>query len=118
MWPRLRRIFALLPRRCIVRKTGAEPAVQFGLREVDTDSAPIGGSLIGDALRKALESMPPRTDRDQVVVLITDGEDHDSFPLDAARQANVTRIVFASSSSVYGNSPTLPKHEKMQTNPG
>ena len=37
--------------------------------------------------------------------------------LDAARQADVTRVVFASSSSVYGNSPTLPKHEKMPTNP-
>jgi len=37
--------------------------------------------------------------------------------LDAARQADVTRVVFASSSSVYGNYPTLPKHEKMPTNP-
>ena len=37
--------------------------------------------------------------------------------LDAARQADVTRVVFASSSSVYGNSPTLPKHEKMPTSP-
>ena len=37
--------------------------------------------------------------------------------LDAARQADVTRVVFASSSSVYGNSPTLPKHEKMPTHP-
>jgi UDP-glucose 4-epimerase len=35
----------------------------------------------------------------------------------AARQANVKRVVYASSSSVYGNSPTLPKHEDMPTNP-
>lgn len=54
---------------------------------VDTDSAPRGGSLIGDAIRKAMESMEERRDRDQVIVLITDGEDHDSFPEEAAKQA-------------------------------
>ena len=35
----------------------------------------------------------------------------------AARDAGVRRIVYASSSSVYGNTPTLPKHEQMQTRP-
>ncbi|MBN1910528.1 MAG: VWA domain-containing protein [Pirellulales bacterium] len=57
------------------------------LERIDTDSAPRGGSLIGDAVRKAIESMPERGDRDQAIVLITDGEDHDSFPEEAARQA-------------------------------
>lgn len=37
--------------------------------------------------------------------------------LQAAREANVKRFVFASSSSVYGDSPTLPKHEAMPTAP-
>ncbi|MBI5473520.1 MAG: SDR family oxidoreductase [Ignavibacteriae bacterium] len=35
----------------------------------------------------------------------------------AARDAKVKRFVFASSSSVYGNTPTLPKDESMQTQP-
>lgn len=35
----------------------------------------------------------------------------------AAKDAGVKRLVYASSSSVYGDSPTLPKHEKMETNP-
>ncbi len=60
---------------------------RYMLREVDTESAPIGGSLIGDAIRQALAAMEPRSDRDQVIVLITDGEDHDSFPGDAAKTA-------------------------------
>jgi len=57
------------------------------LDDVDTDSAPRGGSLIGDAIRKAMEAMDEGRDRDQVIVLITDGEDHDSFPTEAAKQA-------------------------------
>jgi len=35
----------------------------------------------------------------------------------AARDAGVKRLVFASSSSIYGDSPTLPKHEDMAPNP-
>ena len=35
----------------------------------------------------------------------------------AARDAGVKRVVFASSSSVYGDTPTLPKHEEMPTSP-
>jgi UDP-glucose 4-epimerase len=37
--------------------------------------------------------------------------------LEAARQAGVRRFVAASSSSVYGDTPVLPKHEEMGTNP-
>jgi nucleoside-diphosphate-sugar epimerase len=35
----------------------------------------------------------------------------------AARDAGVKRVVYASSSSVYGNTPTLPKRETMQPHP-
>ena len=35
----------------------------------------------------------------------------------AARDAGVKRLVFAASSSAYGDTPTLPKHEGMATNP-
>ena len=35
----------------------------------------------------------------------------------ASRDAKVRRVVFACSSSVYGNTPTLPKHESMPTAP-
>jgi uncharacterized protein YegL len=57
------------------------------LDEVDPLSAPRGGSLIGDAIRKAIASLGLRGDHDQVIVLITDGEDQDSYPTDAAKQA-------------------------------
>jgi nucleoside-diphosphate-sugar epimerase len=35
----------------------------------------------------------------------------------AARDAGVKRLVYAGSSSAYGNTPTLPKHEAMPPNP-
>ena len=37
--------------------------------------------------------------------------------LEAARETGVKRVIFASSSSVYGNTPVLPKHESMPLNP-
>ena len=37
--------------------------------------------------------------------------------LNAARINEVEKIIFASSAAVYGNEPTLPKHEKMRLNP-
>jgi UDP-glucose 4-epimerase len=35
----------------------------------------------------------------------------------ASRDAGIKRVVYASSSSLYGDSPTLPKHEGMMPNP-
>ena len=57
------------------------------LSSVDCDSAPRGGTLIGDAIRKALDSMEQTSERSQLLVLITDGEDQESFPIEAAKQA-------------------------------
>ena len=37
--------------------------------------------------------------------------------LEAAREAGVKRVIYASSSSVYGNTPTLPKRERMPLDP-
>jgi UDP-glucose 4-epimerase len=35
----------------------------------------------------------------------------------AARDTGIKRVIFASSSSVYGDTPVLPKHEEMKPNP-
>ena len=57
------------------------------LRSVNTNSVPHGGTAIGDAIRLALRAMPPEADRQRAIVLITDGEDQESMPLEAARDA-------------------------------
>src|SRR6516165_3392040 len=62
-------------------------AFRRSLDELDPNSAPRGGTAIGDAIRKALEVFQARADRDQAILLITDGDDQQSYPLEAAAVA-------------------------------
>lgn len=57
------------------------------LDELDSNSAPRGGTAIGDAIRKALEVFDANAERDQSILLITDGDDQQSYPLEAATVA-------------------------------
>ena len=58
---------------------------RLALDDVGVHSSPQGGTLIGDAIRKAKEAFHSSLDTHKVVLLITDGEDHDSYPLEAAQ---------------------------------
>jgi len=62
------------------------------LDAVHVRSAPRGGTLIGDAIREAIEAMPEQGNRDRVLVLITDGGDQQSVPLEAAAAAAEEKI--------------------------
>ena len=57
------------------------------LNDVNVQSQARGGTLIGDAIRKATESFDDRLKNYKDMILITDGEDHDSYPVDAAKAA-------------------------------
>ncbi len=54
------------------------------LEDISSKSSPRGGTLIGDAIRKADDAFHDSLDTHKVVLLITDGEDHESYPLEAA----------------------------------
>ena len=62
------------------------------LEELDPDSAPRGGTAIGDAIRKGLEVFLANSDRDQAMLLITDGDDQQSYPLEAAAVASERQV--------------------------
>ena len=62
------------------------------LNKVDTESSPRGGTAIGDAIRLAVRTLPKGANRDGAILLITDGEDHESFPLDAAKEAAASGV--------------------------
>lgn len=57
------------------------------LNDVDSRSVARGGTRLGDAIRKAVEAFGPNRGASRLLLLITDGEDHDSFPVDAADEA-------------------------------
>lgn len=63
----------------------------LALRGVDTRSAGRGGTRIGEAVRTALAGFPSGPGA-KVIVLITDGEDMDSNPLQAAEQAKAAGV--------------------------
>ncbi|NOZ23555.1 MAG: VWA domain-containing protein [Planctomycetes bacterium] len=58
------------------------------LEDISTESVSRGGTHIGDAIRKCLTDVfSEREKQFQDIILITDGEDHDSFPIEAAKKA-------------------------------
>lgn len=57
---------------------------RLALDDITTQSSPRGGTLIGDAIRKAADLFDRKLDTHKLILLITDGEDHDSYPVEAA----------------------------------
>lgn len=79
---------------------------RMALDELGPSSVPRGGTLIGDAIRKAMSDVfEPGPGRFRDIVLISDGEDQGSFPQEAAKQAaeqGVRLIVIGIGSEVEG----------------
>jgi Ca-activated chloride channel family protein len=62
--------------------------VRMALADISTESTSRGGTMIGDAIRKATNEVFDKQSRQyKDLILITDGEDHDSFPVEAAEKA-------------------------------
>ena len=67
--------------------------VRMVLADISTESTTRGGTMIGDAIRKATEEVFDKQSREfKDIILITDGEDHDSFPEQAAEKAGTEGI--------------------------
>ncbi len=62
------------------------------LRQVGPDVVEREGTLIGDAIRQALHGFGPVAPDYTDMILITDGEDHESFPLEAAKAAAMQKV--------------------------
>ncbi len=62
--------------------------VRMALADISTESTSRGGTMLGDAIRKAADEVFDQQSREfKDIILITDGEDHDSFPVEAAQKA-------------------------------
>lgn len=55
------------------------------LNSINTESVPIQGTALADAITSAARSFSSQSDRSRAIVVITDGEDHEGDVLEAAK---------------------------------
>jgi Ca-activated chloride channel family protein len=61
---------------------------QMMLDDISADSISRGGTMVGDSIRKIMTDVfDDQAKEYKDIILITDGEDHDSFPVEAAKKA-------------------------------
>lgn len=71
-------------------------AVEMFLSEMTTRAIPVPGTALGDAIRLGLETFEmsgESGDGSKVLLILTDGEDHQSRPLEAAEEAAQKGVV-------------------------
>lgn len=93
---------------------GVAQVIQGDLRDLRTLRIAMQGVEV--VFHQAALASVPRSIADPISSLETNVNGTQNVLL-AAREAGVRRVVYASSSSVYGDTPTLPKHEQMPTHP-
>ena len=57
------------------------------LGNIDTGSIPIQGTAIGDAIRLSIKSFSAQSEKSRVIIVISDGENHEDDPVAAAKDA-------------------------------
>ena len=57
------------------------------LNSISTESVPVQGTAIGEAISTAMRSFSPQSEKSRAVIVITDGENHEDDPVEAARIA-------------------------------
>lgn len=57
------------------------------LNSITTESVPVQGTAIGDAINTAFRSFSAQSENSRAIIVITDGENHEDDPVAAARQA-------------------------------
>ena len=62
------------------------------LSSIDTESVPVQGTAIGDAILTAAKSFSTQSEKSRAIIVITDGENHEDDPVDAAREVAATGI--------------------------
>jgi Ca-activated chloride channel family protein len=57
------------------------------LSSISTESVPVQGTAIGDAILTAARGFSAQSEKSRAIIVITDGENHEDDPLAAAKQA-------------------------------
>jgi len=62
-------------------------AAKLFLKMMDTHLIPLPGTAVGEAIDRAVQSFNQQERKHKVLILITDGEDHETDPIEAAEKA-------------------------------
>lgn len=57
------------------------------LNNISTESVPVQGTAMGDAINTCIKSFSAQSEKSRAIILITDGENHEDDPVEAAKQA-------------------------------
>ena len=57
------------------------------LNSIDTESIPVQGTAIGDAINLSIKSFSAQSEKSRVIIVISDGENHEDDAVGAAKQA-------------------------------
>lgn len=57
------------------------------LSSISTESVPVQGTAIGDAINTCIRSFSAQSEKSRVIIVITDGENHEDDPVSAAKDA-------------------------------
>ena len=57
------------------------------LNSISTESVPIQGTAIGEAIRTAMKSFSAQSEHSRAIIVITDGENHEDDPVAVAKEA-------------------------------
>ena len=57
------------------------------LSSINPESVPVQGTAIGDAILTAARSFSAQSEKSRAIIVITDGENHEDDPVEAAKQA-------------------------------
>lgn len=68
-------------------------ATKMFLSTINTDFVPKQGTAIGEAIHLAMKSYSPDNDKKKVLIIITDGENHEDNPVEAAKEAKEKGIL-------------------------
>ncbi|MFP4059078.1 MAG: VWA domain-containing protein [Bacteroidota bacterium] len=87
-------------------------AVKLFLPSIDPEVVPRQGTAIGSAIRMAMNSYSPGSELQKALIIITDGENHEDDPVQAAREAAEKGI------EIYTLGMGLPKGAPVPLQPG
>lgn len=87
-------------------------AARLFLKLMDTDLIPQPGTAIGEAIRTATKAFNQKERKHKVLILITDGEDHESEPLKAAEAAAEEGVIIYTIGLGSPQGVPIPEYDK------